>query len=72
MRVANALDDASLRERVARCGAAVVDADFAPRTIAPALLAMYEAALAHGSRPERAPVTASAAASAAAPEGAPA
>jgi glycosyltransferase involved in cell wall biosynthesis len=52
--VGRALEDAALRERVARCGAAVVDADFAPRTIAPALRAMYEAALAHESRPEQA------------------
>jgi glycosyltransferase involved in cell wall biosynthesis len=53
--VGRALDDAGLRERVARCGPALVDADFAPRTIAPALRAMYEAVLAHGSRPEQAP-----------------
>ena len=52
--VGRALDDAGLRERVARCGAALVEADFAPRTIAPALRAMYDAALAHDSRTERA------------------
>ncbi len=49
------IDDADLRERVARCGAAVVDADFAPHTIAPALRAMYDAALAYDGRPEHAP-----------------
>jgi glycosyltransferase involved in cell wall biosynthesis len=53
--VGEALGDAALRERVARCGAALVDADFAPRTIAPALRAMYDAALAHDRRTERVP-----------------
>ncbi len=50
--VGRALDDAALRARVARCGATLVDADFAPRTIAPSLRAMYDAALAHDRRPE--------------------
>jgi glycosyltransferase involved in cell wall biosynthesis len=44
--VARALGDALLRERVARCGAAAVNADFAPEAVAPALQAMYAAALA--------------------------
>jgi glycosyltransferase involved in cell wall biosynthesis len=55
--VGRALDDAGLRERVARCGAALVETDFAPRAVAPALRAMYDAAL-RGSgsgRAERAP-----------------
>jgi glycosyltransferase involved in cell wall biosynthesis len=43
--VSRALGDAALRERVARCGAAAVDADFAPAAVAPALQAMYAAAL---------------------------
>jgi hypothetical protein len=46
--VGRALADASLRDRVARCGAAAVAADFAPAAIAPALRTMYDAALARG------------------------
>ncbi len=53
--VGGALGDAALRERVARCGAALVDADFAPRTIAPTLRAMYDAAVANDRRTERVP-----------------
>jgi glycosyltransferase involved in cell wall biosynthesis len=52
--VGRVLDDAVLRERVARCGAAVVEADFAPRAVAPALRAMYDAVLAQGARMEQA------------------
>lgn len=42
--VVRLLDDGSLRQRVERCGAAVVNAEFAPRAVAPALKAMYDAA----------------------------
>jgi glycosyltransferase involved in cell wall biosynthesis len=51
--VGRVLGDAALRERVARCGAAVVEADFAPRAVAPALRAMYDAVLAQGARMEQ-------------------
>jgi glycosyltransferase involved in cell wall biosynthesis len=53
--VGRALDDVGLRERVARCGAALVEADFAPRAVAPALRAMYDAALVQSGRSGRAP-----------------
>jgi glycosyltransferase involved in cell wall biosynthesis len=44
--VGRALNDADLRSRVERCGAAAVEADFAPQAVAPALRAMYDAAAA--------------------------